>query len=79
MPVIVDLSIEFRKAPPINSTGRLVPGDCWIGWDFVIRTYVFSYHLVLEGVLRIYVVCCHHRTRLLCSMVKSEAENVMKA
>jgi hypothetical protein len=22
-------SVVFRKASPVNSTGRLMPGDCW--------------------------------------------------
>ena len=32
----------FRKAPPVNSTGQFRLGDCWIGWDSVVRTRVFS-------------------------------------
>jgi hypothetical protein len=40
---------EFRKAPPTNSLGRLMPGDCWIGWDPIIRTNVFYDYLVWGG------------------------------
>ena len=35
-------TVVFRKAPPANSTGRLMPGDCWIGWYSIVRTRVFS-------------------------------------
>jgi hypothetical protein len=35
--------------------------------------------LILEGALWSSVVCCHHRIRLLQSMVKSETENNMEA
>lgn len=35
-------TVVFRKAPPANSTGRLMLGDCWIGWYSIVRTRVFS-------------------------------------
>ena len=35
-------TVVFRKAPPTNSIGRLMPGDCWIGWYSIVRTRVFS-------------------------------------
>ena len=63
----------------MNSLGRLMLGDCWIGWDSVVRTHVFLTVWFLEGVARSFAICCHHGTCLFCSMVKSEAENVMEA
>jgi hypothetical protein len=42
-------SVEFRKAPLANSLGRLLPGDCWIGWNLVVRTHIFSDRLVSGG------------------------------
>ena len=43
MHVSIDLagSVGFRKAPPANSIGRFMPGDCWIGWYSGGRTHVF--------------------------------------
>jgi hypothetical protein len=71
-------SVEFRKAPPVNSTWHHMPGDCWLGWDSVVRTIVFSDRLVSEGAWRSSIICCHYETRLL-SMVKSETKNDMEA
>jgi hypothetical protein len=62
-----------------NSTWRLMPGYYWIGWNSVMCIHIYSDHLVLEGVLQSFVVCYHHETRLLRSIVKSEVENEMEA
>ena len=41
MLVLIDLAgDEFRKAPPAISIGRLMPVDCWIGWDSVVCTHI---------------------------------------
>jgi hypothetical protein len=45
----------------------------------VMVIHVFSDHLVSEEALRSSIVCFHHRTRLLWSMVKSVSENDMEA
>jgi hypothetical protein len=57
-----------------------MPRDCWIGWDSVLRTRVFSDRLVVwfqrehcEALLSVAIM------GQLRSMVKSEAENVMEA
>ena len=42
-------TVVFRKAPPANSTGRLVPGDCWIGWYSIVRTRVFLWPFGFRG------------------------------
>jgi hypothetical protein len=36
----------------MEGIGRLMPGDCWIRWDLVVRTYIFSNRLVLEKALQ---------------------------
>jgi hypothetical protein len=41
----------YRKAPPMISIGRLMPGDFWIGWNSVARTLVFLTNRFQEGVL----------------------------
>jgi hypothetical protein len=80
MSALINLvSVEFRKAPPAYSIGRLMLGDCWIRWDSVMRAHIFSDRLAWEEALQIFVVCCHHGTCLLRSMVKSGAENDMEA
>jgi hypothetical protein len=33
--------VIFRKAPPMYSTGRFMPGDCRLRWDSVVRTHIF--------------------------------------
>jgi hypothetical protein len=35
----------FRKAPPVNFTGCVMPGDCWIGWVSVryIRVFIWPF------------------------------------
>jgi hypothetical protein len=33
----------------VNSIGRLMPGDYWVGWNSVMRTHVSSNRLVLVG------------------------------
>jgi hypothetical protein len=61
-------------------------GECksasyaWILLDRVgfgcAHPYFYSNSLVLEGVARSSILCCHEMT--FCSMVKSEVENIMK-
>jgi hypothetical protein len=72
-------SVEFRKAPPGTPLGAScleITGSDGI-WS--CTPIFFSYSLILEGALWSSVVCCHHRIRLLQSMVKSETENNMEA
>jgi hypothetical protein len=34
-------SVGFQKAPSMYSTGRFMPGDCWLRWDSVVHTHGF--------------------------------------
>jgi hypothetical protein len=44
-----------------------------------MRTHVFLDRLVSEGALRSSIICCHHGTCLVQSMVKLDAKNDMQA
>jgi hypothetical protein len=64
MPYWSGRSVEFQKAPLANSTRDIMPRDCWIGRDSVVRTHLFSGHLVSKGAWQNSVICCHHWTYL---------------
>ena len=42
-------TVVFRKPPPANSTGRPMPGDCWIGWYSIVRTHVLLWPFGFRG------------------------------
>jgi hypothetical protein len=66
--------VKFRKAPSANSLWRLMPGDCWIGWNSVERTHIFPTIWFQRkcGEARLSVAIIGHVLRF---MVNSEAEN----
>jgi hypothetical protein len=66
-------------ALPENSLGRLMPGDCWIRWDLVVRSNVIFPTVWFQvGAARSSAIFCHHGHVFLGFMVKSEVENGMK-
>jgi hypothetical protein len=78
-PLCSGWSVEFWKAPPANSIGRVMPGYCWVEWDSVRRNHVVvSDRLVSgeSGAKHCYMLPSWDMFR---SMVNSETENVMKA
>jgi hypothetical protein len=52
---------EFWKASPTISFGRLMPVDCWIECDSVVRTHILVVR-PQKGVTQSFAIFCHHGT-----------------
>jgi hypothetical protein len=70
-------SVEFRKTPPANSTGRVLPRDCWLRWDSVVRTHVFFLTVWFQRERGEALLSVAIKWHVLRSMMKSEAESLL--